>query len=365
VKKRVLLAMSGGIDSSVAGMLLTEQGYEVHGVTYRTYDSVTDSCISKETGCCTVDSMMEAKRLSEKLGYEHEILDLRDSFKEKIITNFVDEYLSGRTPNPCVVCNSDIKWGELMERADALDCQYIATGHYARVLEKDGRYYLAKGIDTTKDQTYFLYGLSQNDLKRTLFPLGGFKKDEIRKMAAERGFIKLSEKRESQEICFIPDNNYHRFLHDEVPERLNEIGKGNFVMTNGEVVGQHEGYPFYTIGQRKGLRIAMGYPVYVTEIDAKKNVVVLGKKEELLQKSFVVGNLQRMKYETLPEQGLNVSVKIRYRNTGSEGRIVPMGDNVKVELTHHASAITPGQSAVFYEGDDVVGGGIILSVDRE
>ncbi|HKK59303.1 MAG TPA: tRNA 2-thiouridine(34) synthase MnmA [Salinivirga sp.] len=362
MKKRVLLAMSGGIDSSVAGMLLSEQGYEIHGVTYRTYDSVKDSCISKETGCCTVDSMMEAKRLSEKLGYKHEILDLRDSFKETIIKNFVDEYLKGRTPNPCVVCNSDIKWGELIERANELNCDYIATGHYARIINEDGRFYLAKGIDENKDQTYFLYGLSQDDLKRTLFPLGGLKKDKIRKMAAERGFVKLSEKKESQEICFIPDNDYRRFLTDEVPEQIQEIGDGDFVLTNGEKVGTHKGYPFYTIGQRKGLGVALGYPAYVVDIDAGTNTVTLGTKDDLNGAGFVVGNVNLMKYDQIPAEGLEVNIKIRYRNQGTMGRIYPDGKNLKVDLYHNASAITPGQSAVFYENDDVVGGGLILSV---
>lgn len=362
--KRVLLAMSGGIDSSVAGMLLSEQGYEIYGVTYRTYDSVTDSCVSKETGCCTIDSMMEAKRLADELGFKHEILDLRDSFKTKIIGNFIEEYLNGRTPNPCVVCNSDIKWGELIERADELGCDFIATGHYARVLKFEDRYCLAKGIDNTKDQTYFLYGLSQNDLKRTLFPLGGFTKDQIRKMAAERGFVKLSKKRESQEICFIPDNDYRRFLTEMVPEEIIAIGKGDFILADGSVVGKHNGYPFYTIGQRKGLGIAMGHPVYVTRIDADKNLVVLGEKDDLNQASFMVGNINLMKYKSIPEAGLEVSVKIRYRNEGYMGTILPEGDKLKVVLHHHASAITPGQSAVFYEGDHVIGGGVILSLLR-
>lgn len=354
--------MSGGIDSSVSGMLLAEQGYDIYGVTYRTYDSVIDNCISKETGCCTIDSIMEAKRLAEKLGYPHEILDLRESFKNNIITNFIDEYLNGRTPNPCVVCNSDIKWGKLIQHADKLGCDYIATGHYAQISELNGRYYLSKGIDESKDQTYFLYGLSQDDLKRTLFPLGGFKKDDIRKMAAERGFVKLSEKKESQEICFIPDNDYRRFLTDEAPERVQQIGEGNFKMTDGRIVGKHKGYPFYTIGQRKGLGVAMGYPVYVIDIDAATNTVVIGEKDELNNTTFTVGNINLMKYKNLPDEGIEVNIKIRYRNPGTKGKIKPRGDKILVSLYHNASAITPGQSAVFYEENDVVGGGLILSV---
>jgi tRNA-specific 2-thiouridylase len=329
------------------------------GVTYRTYDSVQDSCISKETGCCTVESMMEAKHLAKKLGYEHEILDLRDSFRESIIQNFIDEYTAGRTPNPCVVCNSEIKWGKLIKRADELGCDFIATGHYAQVLHENGRFYLAKGFDETKDQTYFLYGLSQNDLKRTLFPLGKYKKSQIRKMAAERGFIKLSEKKESQEICFIPDNDYRRFLNEMAPETMNAIGEGDFMDTNGKILGKHKGYPNYTIGQRKGLGVAAGYPLYVISIDAETNTVVLGKKEELNQTTFWTDQVNLMKYKSIPEEGINVSVKIRYRNQGEEAVIYPENSTIRVELVHAASAITPGQSAVFYEGNHVVGGGII------
>ncbi len=364
MKKRVLLAMSGGIDSSVSGMMLNDQGYEIYGITYRTYDSVKDSCISKETGCCSVDSMMEAKHLAQKLGYPHEILDLRDSFKDKIISNFVSEYLGGRTPNPCVVCNSQIKWGELLKRADELDCQYIATGHYARIKHENGRYFLAKGLDESKDQTYFLYGLNQEDMSRTLFPLGEYKKPEIRKMAAQYGFVELSQKKESQEICFIPDNDYRRFLKDEVPGELEKIGQGDFLLTDGRKVGTHNGYPFYTLGQRKGLGVAMGYPVYVVDIDVEKNVVVLGKKEELQSTKFLVGEVNLMKYDTIPEEGIEVNVKVRYRNQGTMGRIKPREKKIEVELYHSASAVTPGQSAVFYEDSDVVGGGLILSVIR-
>lgn len=364
MKKKVLLAMSGGIDSSVAGMLLVEQGYDVYGITYRTFDSVSDSCVSKETGCCSIDNIMEAKRMADKLGFHHEILDLRNSFKDKIIKNFIDEYLSARTPNPCVVCNSDIKWGKLLQKADELGCDYLATGHYARVMESNGRFYLVKGVDLSKDQTYFLYGLSQNDFKRTLFPLGEFTKTEIRKYAAEHGFVKLSEKKESQEICFIPDNDYRRFLSDEVPDVIESIGEGDFVLTDGTVVGKHNGYPFYTIGQRKGLGVALGRPMYVVRIDANSNVVVIGDKDELNQISFLVGNLNLMKYISIPHDGMEVVVKIRYRNEGVAGKLFCQGDVIKVVLHHHASAITPGQSAVFYEGNDVVGGGVILKLFR-
>ena len=360
MSKKVLLAMSGGIDSSVSGIMLSEMGYDIYGLTYRTYDSVKESCISKENGCCTVDALMEAKHLAEKLGYPHEILDLRVEFEKSVIDNFVQEYLSGRTPNPCVLCNSEIKWGRLLERADALGCEYLATGHYANVKFENGRYFLSQGADKTKDQTYFLYRLSQNDLSRTLFPLGKFMKSEVKKYAAERGYVKLSQKKESQEICFIPDNDYRNFLSNYSGDVINDIGEGDFVMSDGRKVGTHKGYPFYTIGQRKGLGVSGGVPLYVISIDAKSNTIMLGERDMLLSSKFWTSNNNFMKYEKLPDEGLTVSVKVRYRNSGTLGKIFPEGDKVRVELMHQASAVTSGQSAVFYEGDDVVGGGFII-----
>lgn len=357
---KVLLAMSGGIDSSVSGIMLTEMGYDIHGLTYRTYDSVKESCISKESGCCTVDALMEAKQLADKLGYPHEILDLRNEFEKSVIDNFVNEYLSGRTPNPCVLCNSEIKWGRLLERADALGCKFLATGHYANVKFENGRYFLSQGVDKTKDQTYFLYRLSQKDLSRTLFPLGKYMKSEVKKYAAERGYVKLSQKKESQEICFIPDNNYRNFLTNYNADVIDNIGEGDFIMSDGRKVGKHKGYPFYTIGQRKGLGVAGGVPLYVVNIDTKTNTILLGEKDMLLSSTFWTSSNVFMKYEKLPEDGLTVSIKVRYRNNGTMGKIFSEGNKVRVELMDKASAVTPGQSAVFYEGDDVVGGGIIV-----
>lgn len=358
-KDRVLLCMSGGIDSSVAAMILEDQGYELEGLTYRPYDAISPACMEKQTGCCSVDAIFEAKALANDLGFSHSVLDIRKEFDKTVITDFVHEYLAGRTPNPCVVCNRTIKWGEVIKKADELGCRYIATGHYAQIGHENGRYFLVKGADQNKDQTYFLWQLSQEDLSRTLFPLGHMVKDDVRKLALDKGYEKISKKRESQEICFIPDNDYRRFIRERVPGIEAEIGEGNFVDTDGKVLGKHQGYPFYTIGQRKGLNLALGYPAFVIDIDPKTNTVVLGTREQLNVKTLWVELLNLMKYDRI-EGELEVSTKIRYKTQGALSRISQHGDRIKVEFYESAWAVTPGQSAVFYEGDDLVGGGIIV-----
>ncbi len=357
-KGKVLLCMSGGIDSSVAALLLKEQGYEVHGLTYRPYDAISPACMEKQTGCCSVDAIFEAKKLAHDLGIEHTILDIRDEFNSTVINDFVAEYLDGRTPNPCVVCNRTIKWGEVLKIADKLGCQFIATGHYARIGFQNGRYYLVKGLDETKDQTYFLWQLSQESLKRTLFPLGNLTKDEVRKIAMERGYEAISKKRESQEICFIPDNDYRRFIRERIPDVDLKIGEGHFVDSSGKILGKHKGYPFYTIGQRKGLIIALGHPMYVIAIDAKTNTVVLGERAELDRRELRVNKINLMKYEKI-EGEKEVVAKIRYNNKGTTCWISQHGDEIRVVFDQPAWAVTPGQSVLFLEGDDVVGGGII------
>ncbi len=361
--KRVLMTMSGGIDSSVAALLLRQQGYELVGVTYRTFDAISGACMEKERGCCSVDSIFEAKRMAESLGVEHHILDIRKEFAERVIQNFVDEYLHGRTPNPCVVCNSVIKWGWLIETADQFGCDWIATGHYARIGRQDGRYFLRKGIDKSKDQTYFLWMLTQENLARTLFPLGELTKPEVRALAAAHGYEALSKKRESQEICFIPDNDYRTFLADRIPGFRERFGPGRFVNTSGKYLGEHQGFPYYTIGQRKGLGIALGQPMFVVAIDAGTNEVTLGAKEELLSPELTVASVNRMKYREIPA-GLEVSAKIRYRNAGLPASLCPdphTPGQGRLRVCFHtpAESVTPGQSAVFYEGDDLIGGGII------
>lgn len=358
MNKKVLIAMSGGIDSTVSAMLLQEQGYELQGVTYRTFDSISQGCLEKEKGCCSVDSLFEAKRMAQALGFEHRILDIRQEFRDSVIRNFIDEYLKGRTPNPCVICNSVIKWGRLLETADELGCTYIATGHYARIGYENGRYFLRKGVDEAKDQTYFLWMLTQDNLARTLFPLGDLTKPEVRKIALDHGQEKLSKKSESQEICFIPDNNYRTFLQEQVDHYNDTYGPGNFVDTSGKILGCHKGFPNYTIGQRKGLGIALGQPMFVIAIDPAENKVILGTKEELQGTTCYVGQTNLMKYASIPD-GLEVTAKIRYRNQGRTASLYQEGHRIRVVFHQPVDSITPGQSAVFYEGTDVVGGGII------
>lgn len=356
----ILIAMSGGVDSTVAALLLKKQGHNLIGVTYRPWDSMSTSCLEKETGCCSADAIFGAKKVAEDLGFEHHIIDFRNEFKKTVIKDFVEEYLSGNTPNPCVVCNSDIKWGILLNKAKELNCDYIATGHYAQIKSENGRFFMAKGLDALKDQTYFLWKLNEEQLSRTLFPLGELNKDEVKKIAKEAGFVKQSEGRESQEICFIPDNDYRRFISEEVPEKIEKIGEGDFVLSDGTFMGKHKGFPFYTIGQRKGLNVAAGYPLYVLKIDAKNNLITLGKKEELLETIVKVKDINSVKYEKL-EPGMKFDLKIRYRTPAVSAEIKSIDKEVVTFVCNTPiAAVTPGQSAVFYENDDLVGGGVIL-----
>jgi len=356
--KRVLMAMSGGIDSGVSAMLLKEQGYELVGVTFRTFDSITESCMAREKGCCSVDSIFEAKYLAEQLGFEHHILDARDTFRDTVIQNFIDEYLLARTPNPCVLCNPIIKWGMLLKMADELQCDYLATGHYARIATQGERYFLQRGKDIMKDQTYFLWRLTQDNLKRTIFPLGNLTKDEVRVIAADHGFVKLSQKKESEEICFVPDNNYRQFLEQEVPNLHELLPQGDFVDVNQRFLGRHQGLFNYTIGQRKGLGIALGVPAYVVALDAQNNRVVIGGKEDLQGDSLLLKDINLMKHADI-EDGQQVLCKIRYRSHGATAALFHEDNAVRVRFVEPVESITPGQSVVFYEGDDLIGGGII------
>ncbi|MCS6928667.1 MAG: tRNA 2-thiouridine(34) synthase MnmA [Saprospiraceae bacterium] len=358
---RVLVAMSGGIDSTMTAVLLHEEGWQVIGITMKTWDYATSGGSRKETGCCSLDSINDARQIAVQLGFPHFIIDIREEFGDYVIDNFVEEYLAGRTPNPCVLCNTHIKWNSLLRRADQLDCEFIATGHYGIVAQHEGRYYIRRARDHQKDQSYVLWGLSQACLARTRFPLGNFTKLEVRQMAAERGWVELSKKSESYEICFVPDNDYRSFLRRRVPDIDERIGPGYFVDAKGNILGKHQGYPFYTIGQRKGLGIALGEPMYVAEIRPETNTVVLGREEDLVRNGMRVGKVNLMKYAALPTGGLEVVTKVRYRDTGALSTVRAVGSEVEVQFHANVKGIAPGQSAVFYEGDDVVGGGIIYS----
>jgi len=358
-KGKVLVAMSGGIDSTVVALMLHQQGYEVVGITMKTWDYSASGGSRKETGCCNLDSFNDARMAAVQHGFSHFILDIREEFGSFVVENFIDEYLAGRTPNPCVLCNTHIKWRALLKRADALECDFIATGHYAKIRQHDnGRYVISKAVDETKDQSYVLWGLEQDLLSRTLLPLGGYRKTEIRQMAHDFGYPELAKKSESYEICFVPDNDYRGFLKRKVDNLEEKLNGGLFVDKNGAILGKHKGYPFYTIGQRKGLDIAFGKPVYVTAIDPNTNTVVLGDEEDLQKTAMTVGKVNWMKYTSVDEP-MEALTKIRYKDAGSLSTVSPVGNEVKVEFYEKAKGIAPGQSAVFYEGDDVIGGGII------
>ena len=356
---RILVAMSGGIDSSVAAMMLHEQGYEVIGITMKTWDYANAGGSKKETGCCSLDSINDARAMAVKFGFPHYIIDIREEFGNHIIDNFVEEYLAGRTPNPCVLCNTHIKWEALLKRADKLDCEFIATGHYAQVRKENGRYVISRGLDHSKDQSYALWGLTQDSLSRTLFPLGGFHKKDIKSMAIERGFENLANKSESYEICFIPDNDYRGFLKRKKDGLEKQLEGGLFKGKDGSILGKHSGYPFYTIGQRKGLEIAVGTPLYVLDIQPETNTVVLGAKEDLVRKTMKVRGVNLIKYENLaPDTQANT--KIRYKHEGALSLLNSLSDSeLEVEFLEEVSGIAPGQSAVFYEDDDLLGGGFI------
>jgi tRNA-specific 2-thiouridylase len=358
-KGRVLMAMSGGIDSTMASLILHEAGYEVIGLTMKTWDYESSGGSKKETGCCSLDSINDARQLAVDCGFPHTILDIREEFGDFIIDNFVDEYIAGRTPNPCVLCNTHIKWEALLKRADMLKCKYIATGHYAQVREVNGRFVVSKGLDDTKDQSYVLWGVTQECLKRTIFPMGKYHKKDIKQMALDRGYKALAEKSESYEICFIPDNDYRGFLKRRVVGLAEKVKGGSFVTLDGKEIGKHDGYPFYTIGQRK-LGVSLGdNPTYVVSINPDTNTVVVGTKEDLKKQEMYVRNINFIKYDKI-EDGMEFLVKVRYKHKGEMATITNDGDNLKVLFHKKVKGIAPGQSAAIYEGNDLIAGGFIM-----
>lgn len=354
--RRVLIGMSGGIDSTAACLMLQEQGYEVIGLTMRVFDVA-----SQLDADGTPRFIREAREVASRLGIEHHVADEREGFRDKIVGHFIDEYLQGRTPNPCVMCNPLFKFRLLSEWADRLDCAYIATGHYVQTVCEHGHHYIVTGDDAQKDQSYFLWHLSEEVLSRCLFPLGGWQKPAVRQYLADRGFTLKAREGESMEVCFI-EGDYRDFLRQHCPEIDSRIGQGKFVDTAGRTLGTHQGYPYYTIGQRKGLGIALGKPAYVLKLNPEKNTVMLGDADQLLTRYMLVNRLRAVDADRFFTGG-NLSVRIRYRS-----RAVPCEVMREVEpgrwlirFDEEVSAVTPGQSAVFYVGNRLVGGAFIAS----
>ena len=355
--KCVLVGMSGGVDSTATCLMLLEQGFDVVGVTMRTWDNPASF---STPGQEEPDYIVEARALANRLGIEHHVADEREDFRRVIVQHFMDEYMQGRTPNPCVMCNPLFKFRVLNEWADRLECAYVATGHYSQLEVVDGCTYIKIGNDEKKDQSYFLWRLGQDVLRRVLFPLGGYTKGEVRDYLKEKGFEAKSAEGESMEICFI-EGDYRDFLRQQIPDIDTRIGQGKFVDAAGHTLGVHQGFPFYTIGQRKGLGVALGKPAYVIKLNPQKNTVMLGDVEELRAEHMLtepplwVNEAEAMKSQEL-------TVRIRYRSQPIPCEVKPLEDGrLLVHFLTEASAVTPGQSAVFYIGDRVVGGAFIAN----
>lgn len=358
-RKKVMIGMSGGVDSSVAAALLLEQGYEVVGATLKLWDDKSEECGQLSGGCCSLDDVNDARMVAFKLGIPHYVLNFKDVFRRNVVDYFVEEYLEGRTPNPCIACNRLIKFEGLLDKAKAMGFDFIATGHYARIDRNpvSGRMELHRGSFYNKDQSYVLYNFSQEQLSRTLMPLGDISKDMTREIAAKHHFS-VAAKPDSQEICFVPDKDYAKFIENytgiqSVP--------GNFIDKSGQILGTHKGIRYFTVGQRKGLGIAFGKPMFVSKIDPASNEVTLGEEQEIFKTALTAGNLNYIEIPSL-EGSIEIQAKIRYSAQPAAAILSPLTENtVKVLFEQPQRAITPGQSVVFYRGDSVVGGGTILA----
>lgn len=353
--------MSGGVDSSVAAVLLKKQGFDVIGITMKTWGFMEVGGAPKhESGCCSLDAIFDAKNVAVQYDFPHFTVDFTESFKDSVIENFIAEYLHGRTPNPCVVCNRDVKWGDLLKKADELNADFIATGHYAKIEkdQKSNRYKLKSDSANKKDQTYALWSLSQKFLSRTSFPLADMKKEEVRKLAEEFN-LKTAKKPESQEICFVADDDYERFLNEKFDERKIEIPEGDLIY-HGEKVGTHRGLPFYTIGQRRGVDIALGKPVYVKSISIGDNVIELGDRDDIICEIFSITDVNYVSVSKL-QIGEKVNAKVRYSDRATPAEIENVTvDDMIIKLIEPKRAVTPGQSAVIYdESGFLLAGGII------
>jgi tRNA-specific 2-thiouridylase len=357
MKKKVVIGMSGGVDSSVAAYILKEQGYEVIGIMMKLSPDNPDY-EENESGCCSISAANDARRVADVLDIPFYVMNFKDAFKKNVIDNFIDEYMEGRTPNPCIVCNKIIKFEEFLRKAKGLGADYIATGHYAKIEKIEDRYLLKKSDDDKKDQTYALYSLTQDQLRHTLMPCGDYTKPEIRNIA-ERIGLEVYRKKDSQEICFIPDNDHGAYI-EKYSGR--EVKPGNFVDKKGNVLGKHKGIVYYTIGQRKGLGIALGKPVFVTDINPLTNQVVLGDEEDIFKTSLVAKDLNFIMFDKI-ESELRVTAKIRYSAKPQLATLIPLENNrLKVVFDEKQRAITQGQSVVFYLENSVVGGGIIEEI---
>ena len=357
MSKKVIAAMSGGVDSSVMAALMVQDGYDVVAVTMRLGDHDTVEHDTEKPSCCSVEGVDDARYAAMQLNIPFYAVNHEEEFRTRIVDYFTQEYTAGRTPSPCVICNQDLKFGSLIDLADQLGYEYVATGHYAKIDQdpETGRYILKKGTDEKKDQSYFLFSLTQPQLGRALMPLGDLDKESVRDIA-RRYQLKTADKPESQELCFIADDNYKRFLMDRIPE---QIKAGDIQDTGGNKIGHHDGIPFYTVGQRRGLGLSVGKPVYVTEIKTENNTIIVGQASNLLKEQMIVNQINWIPFDQ-PSEPIRASIKIRYRDKGEMGTITLTDDDeAKVIFDHPRRAIAPGQAAVFYHDDVVIGGGWI------